>query len=946
MEYRVIRNKKIALLLAGMCMMGTVAGCTPTAESTESEQPTDKKESTTSEQESVTEKEDGFKYQITEEGITFQMPNAPTTPAWLPSQLLESNLDEVAVYNKSTVALNSRIEKEKLQPVNSTQKLDTEVAALSIMNSNTSGNIPHGSNKFEANTFSYWQYIDKMVYWGGSAGEGIIVPPTPDVTDSAHKNGVPVLGTIFFPPLEYGGKEAWVDEFLQQNEAGEFIIIDKLIEACDKLGFDGWFINQETQLEEATKEMPEYAVLFQEFIKQFKAKAGHYEIMWYDAMTVDGEMDWQNQMNEKNKAFAVDEAGNTLADSMFLNFWWTTDKLGPEKLLEKSNAYAESVGYNPKKLFAGIDMQSNGTGTPIKWDLLEKGDDVQTSIGLYCPSWSFFSAESVDQFQNNEARIYVNEFADPSKETQATGTEWRGLSKFAVEKSVINEAPFRTNFNMGNGYNFFIGGEKVSALDWNNRSLADIMPTYRWIIKGDANKITPGIDYANAYYGGNSLKFLSDFKANETSTVTLFSSDLKVEENMQATITATSQTPVQLNLVLGFEDGTTSIVEASKQLADTWEELTFDLKEHAGKTIKTIGFDVTADEDKKVTFNVGEMTIKANDEKAAVVDVSNVKADDVMFVEEDTIAGVHLSWDTTDATDLKAYEIYNKNPDGSHSLLGTTRNNRFFINSLERGEKVQESEFVVRATNQDNTQGASASVKVTWPDNTIPKADFTASKTVVAPNEEIVFNNLSNKLSETFEWTFEGATVETSTEQNPTVSYANEGTYNVKLVAKNAQGEHEMVQEGLITVTAAASEGTVNFALNQPAEASSFVNNNEAPAFAIDGDVTKKWCAVGQDNHNITIDLGEVKNISMLRVHHAEAGGENPDMNTEEYTLEVSTDGTNFETVLDKKKSSAGVTEDAFKAVPARYVRFTVLKPTQGSDSAARIYEIEVHGLK
>ena len=109
------------------------------------------------------------------------------------------------------------------------------------------------------------------------------------------------------------------------------------------------FINQETQLDEASQKKVEYATLFQDFLKQFKeATNGKYEIMWYDAMTVEGEMDWQNQMNDKNKAFVIDAEGNELADSMFLNFWWTTDKLAPEELLKKSNEYAQSVGYNPK----------------------------------------------------------------------------------------------------------------------------------------------------------------------------------------------------------------------------------------------------------------------------------------------------------------------------------------------------------------------------------------------------------------------------------------------------------------------------------------------------------------------------------------------------------------------------------------------------------------------
>ena len=47
--------------------------------------------------------------------------------------------------------------------------------SISIMNGSTSGNSPHGLNKVDANAFTYWQYVDLLVYWGGSSGEGLIV---------------------------------------------------------------------------------------------------------------------------------------------------------------------------------------------------------------------------------------------------------------------------------------------------------------------------------------------------------------------------------------------------------------------------------------------------------------------------------------------------------------------------------------------------------------------------------------------------------------------------------------------------------------------------------------------------------------------------------------------------------------------------------------------------
>ena len=259
-------------------------------------------------QENGQSEESSSKYLETEES-TFDKPmaNQPETPYWFPEDLLawSPENDPDFVYNRSSISLASRADKQSMTAANSTQNKDMKVAALSIMNGSTSGNAPHGINTANANVFSYWQYIDQLVYWGGSSGEGIIVAPSADVIDAAHKNGVPVLGTIFFPQTAHGGKIEWLNKFLEKDDQGNFPIADKLIEAADAYGFDGWFVNQETDTAvesfdaAAAGEEPsgsaeggltkEHAVLMQAFIKQFKEKAGDsLDIMWYDIQTVPG----------------------------------------------------------------------------------------------------------------------------------------------------------------------------------------------------------------------------------------------------------------------------------------------------------------------------------------------------------------------------------------------------------------------------------------------------------------------------------------------------------------------------------------------------------------------------------------------------------------------------------------------------------------------------------
>ena len=306
------------------------------------------------------------KYTITPENENEELVlgNRPEASYWFPEDLLKWNADKDPdlAYNVSTVPLAKRVDKADLKPVNDTQNTDTKVMAISIMNSSTSGNAPHGLNTANANTFSYWQYVDELVYWGGSSGEGIIVPPSPDVTDMGHTNGVPVLGTVFFPQNVSGGKVEWLDQTLAQKSDGSFPVADKLIEVATTYGFDGWFINQETEGENETSLGADYATKMQAFIAYLKKQAPDLRVVYYDSMTKDGSIDWQNALTDENSMYMTD-GDHPIADEMFLNFWWTEDKLAGDDLLAASATKAKELGIDPYSLYAGIDVQADGFPT-------------------------------------------------------------------------------------------------------------------------------------------------------------------------------------------------------------------------------------------------------------------------------------------------------------------------------------------------------------------------------------------------------------------------------------------------------------------------------------------------------------------------------------------------------------------------------------------------------
>ena len=952
-------GKKVISIILAASMIISMAACggdkaqdTQQTVSQETVQTEVSTEAAEPEMTTAPEAEIASKYSVTEENGNKELTMArqPEASYWFPAQLLEWNAadDEDLIFNVSTVPLAKRADIASLDTVNATQNKDTQIMAISIMNGSTSGNSPHGLNKAEANAFSYWQYVDLLVYWGGSSGEGLIVAPSADVVDAGHKNGVKVIGTVFMPQTAHGGKMEWLDDLLQQTDDGSYPVVDKLIEVAKTYGFDGWFINQETEGTDAEPLTKEHAAQMQGFLSYFKEEAPDLELVYYDSMTVDGKMDWQNALTDKNVAYLKNDEGASVADSMFLNFWWTTDTLAPDELLKASAALAEEQQINPYDLYAGIDLQSNGYDTPIKWNLFENPDGgTYTSLGLYCPSWSYFSSQMIQDFWKKENKMWVNSEGDPSAEVKAEGdTDWRGISTYVVERTALTSLPFVTNFSTGNGYGFYKQGEQISMLDWNNRSISDVLPTYRYIIKdGEGNKLSADLDVGDAYYGGTSLILRGAMKQGVSSDIKLYSASLPVSDKMTFTTTARAKgAEVALDAVLTLDDGSELVLEGDKKVQDEWTTVHYTTSDLAGKTIKAISYRLTSGADiDNLQFRFGNITmIEADAEETA--SVSNVKVLDSEFDEDGMYAGVRLSWDSDVQTDY--YEVYRINQDQTKSLLGVSNTNSFYINTLPRTDETNKSTFEVVPVNALLVEGTGATVTMDWPDNSIPKAAFTADITLAAPGETITFQSLSSQNTQKVTWTLTGADKESAEGDTVSVTYAEEGVYAVSMKAENESGSSESAMEGYIIITEKASEGLALLSQGAGTEADTYVNDNEAPQFAVDGDYTKKWCATGSAPHEITLDLGSAKTVSAVDVYHAEAGGESADMNTKSYAIYVSEDGSSFEEVRSVTRNTAGTTHDAFAPVKAQYVKFVVNKPTQGSDSAARIYEVEVYGLE
>ncbi len=81
-----------------------------------------------------------------------------------------------------------------------------------------------------------------------------------------------------------------------------------------------------------------------------------------------------------------------------------------------------------------------------------------------------------------------------------------------------------------------------------------------------------------------------------------------------------------------------------------------------------------------------------------------------------------------------------------------------------------------------------------------PVAQFTAATQNACEKTALQFTSSSSGFPSTYAWTFPGGTPATSTLANPLVTYANPGTYDVKLRVSNALGSDSLTKTGWITV--------------------------------------------------------------------------------------------------------------------------------------------------
>ncbi len=108
--------------------------------------------------------------------------------------------------------------------------------------------------------------------------------------------------------------------------------------------------------------------------------------------------------------------------------------------------------------------------------------------------------------------------------------------------------------------------------------------------------------------------------------------------------------------------------------------------------------------------------------------------------------------------------------------------------------------------------------------NNLCKAEFKANKNAACVNSTITFTDQSYNVPTSWSWSFPGGTPSTSNVQNPSVTYANPGVYDVTLTVTNASGTQTKTKTGFISVS--ATTGSMALPLAESFESSTVPNSD------------------------------------------------------------------------------------------------------------------------
>ncbi|MFE4575959.1 endo-beta-N-acetylglucosaminidase [Streptomyces chartreusis] len=615
-------------------------------------------------------------------GITWR-----SLKSWRPAD------DADLAFNASTVPLAPRFTPA---PANTTARSDQARIQSLVSFGPTASNPSQGSATADYYALTHWAYIDELVFWGGSSGEGLILAPNAPIVDAAHRHGVPVLGNIFLPPVAYGGQLQWTRDLVQKDAAGRYPLADRLIAVAAAYGFDGWFVNAETSGGNTALGTDMLG-----FLRELKtlAKAKGQRVTWYDSMTVNGSVSWQGALNSQNEPFFQ------AADDMFVDFRWTAAKL------TSSGQRAGQLGRNRYELWAGVDVESNGWNSSVNWDAIVPRDKAHVvSVGFYRPEWTRnhlpADGRTPGDFHAADDHFWTGRSLDPSRPD--TTDSWRAPAVSVADRSTVTSMPFASVFNTGHGLRWYEDGQVTSDAPWNHLGLQDRLPSRRWVVHTDGQRPAVTFDFAAAWRGGSSV--LVDGALDRPTVLDVYATRLPVTADTVVELTHRADAgAVKVELAVATADPTTPGATPPYTYhpvtsGSGWQTTTVRLTGLSG-TVRAIGVRLTSADGGQVRWRLGGIAVRNAPQTPAAPSALRITAA--------SGGDLRLAWNPASG-DVRHHTLHRLLPDGTRRFLGGTCQSAYFLGGLKPEQGEQEARFELRAVGELYTTSAPVTVTHRW----------------------------------------------------------------------------------------------------------------------------------------------------------------------------------------------------------------------------------------
>lgn len=516
-----------------------------------------------------------------------------------------------AGYNRATIRnVQPRMFGGAIKPSQSTLAKVTNMEGFVPKNGDTNLGFTGGLSNSEQHPMSSPQYVDIDIPWNPgphfdakwASGERI---------DFMHRNGVPVLGTILLYPRATGEGERNIQILCNPGPNHDFPIAKGMVELAHYYGFDGWFIDWELSgnMMPFLKALQDYSHTGK-YVIQSGPKAGQevnlatenaairskfkyngdknllltnywrpeitaqYSDQYYYAQSHGGDASVEKITENWNNAKGTGLLAHSSTDHQFGKdrYFWNQASNAPEDSISRVRGILGQYYWAARKtnptFSNGKDIVENQASWWL-WNYTQSSD-----IKVDEEVWSSYAGDPrvLDGPQSlaeiGDQSTYAAGWGSKLKTNQALIDKINRFSvsnAFREHTSIIGNKDWQTSFNYGNGMGFNLWGGSdirkhvvgITEKGWTNQKMADILPTYKWIVDWYAANGTKETDLSidakgklahrpiapfinnktsNAYMGGATLDFNGSLEKDKYFITKLYASNIPVKSNDKFTV--------------------------------------------------------------------------------------------------------------------------------------------------------------------------------------------------------------------------------------------------------------------------------------------------------------------------------------------------------------------------------------------------------------------------